>query len=113
MFSTIPRIGTRVCWNMRSVFMEIRSPTSCGVETITCTSQGNGLGQGQLNISGAGRQIDDEIVQVAPVDVEQALLQRLGGHWPAPDQRLVRLHEQPHRHELQAGSLRGFDSIAD
>ena len=60
------------------------------------------LREGELDVPGAGRQVDDEIVHRAPVGVPQELLQSLGDHRPAPDHRGVLLDEVADGHGLDA-----------
>jgi hypothetical protein len=47
------------------------------------------LAQRQLDVAGARRHVDDQVVQVLPVGLAQQLVQRLGGHRAAPDHGLV------------------------
>ena len=51
------------------------SPTaiSCGVVTMTAPGDLGGLHQGELRVAGAGRKIDDEVVELAPVHILQEL----------------------------------------
>src|SRR5665647_3590420 len=73
MFSTMPRIGTPTFSNILMPFLASR----------------NALRQGQLDVAGAGRQVDDQVIQVFPVGLAQELLQRLRRHRAAPDHGLV------------------------
>src|SRR5207248_4112177 len=63
----------------------------------------------QLHVCGSGREIDDEIVKLTPVDVEQKLPYRAGEHRPAPDCRLVGLDEERNGNDLDAVALDGND----
>ena len=66
------------------------------------TGERRGLNQDELYVAGAGRQIDDEVIEVAPVDIAQELLNDAVEHRAAPDQRLVAGIQKPHRHDLHA-----------
>ena len=102
MFSTMPSTGTRTCRNISSPLRASIRLTSCGVVTITAPDNGRGLRQRQLGVAGAGRQIDDQIIELAPVDVGQELLRGTVHHRPAPDDGLFRRHQKAHRHQLEA-----------
>ena len=60
------------------------------------------LRQRELDVAGARRQVDDQVVQVLPQRGGQQLLQVLRGHRAAPDRRRVLAEEQADRHRLQA-----------
>ena len=47
------------------------------------------LRERQLDVAGAGRHVDDQVVEVAPVGVLEQLLERLRHHRPAPHHRRV------------------------
>ena len=67
------------------------------------------LGEGELNVPGARRKVDDEVVDGAPVGVPKKLLEGLGHHRPPPDHRGVLLDEVPDGHGLDAVSGQGMD----
>ena len=52
-------------------------------------------------VAGAGRHVDDEHVQLAPVDVREELLERAVQHRAAPHDWRVVVEEEPDRHHLQ------------
>ena len=54
------------------------------------------------DVAGARGQIDEQVVEHAPVDVLQELGQRLVQHRPAPDDGGVLLDEEADRHDLHA-----------
>ena len=58
-------------------------------------------GQTHLHVAGARRHVDEQIVELAPVDVAQELLDRLGQHQPAPHQRRLLVDEEASRHDLE------------
>ena len=68
--------------------------------------------QPHLDVAGAGRHVDEQVVHVAPPDVGEELLERLGEDQAAPHQRgALVVDEEPHRHDLEraggpAGSSR-------
>ena len=66
------------------------------------TGYRHALAQGQLDVAGAGRQIDDQIIEIDPIGVAEQLLQGLGDHRPAPDHRRVFLDQEADRHDLDA-----------
>src|SRR5438094_637907 len=47
------------------------------------------LGEGQRRVAGAGRQVDDQVVELIPPDVAQHLLDRSGDQGTPPHHRLV------------------------
>ncbi len=52
------------------------------------------LGERQLRVAGAGREIHQEVVELAPLHVAQELSDDLHDDRPAPDRRRVALHDQ-------------------
>ena len=60
------------------------------------------LGERHRDVAGAGRQVDQEVVELAPGDVLEELRERLVEHRPAPHDGLVLLDEEADRHDLQA-----------
>ena len=63
------------------------------------------LAQCQLNIPGAGRQVDDQDVQFPPLHLIEHLLQCAHQHRTAPDNRLIRIDHQTDRHHRNAMGL--------
>jgi len=63
---------------------------------------GDVLRKGQMGVAGAGRHVDDQIIERRPVEAHHELLEVLVDHWPAQDQRLLRLDEEAHRQQLDA-----------
>ena len=59
------------------------------------------LAERDRDVAGARRHVDDEHVELAPVDVLEELLERAVQHRPAPHQRLVVVDEEADRHQLQ------------
>ena len=78
------------------------SATTEGVVTITAPVSAHGLDQAELHVAGARRQVDDQVIQLAPHHAAQKLLHDAVQHRPAPDHRLVARRQQPHRDQLQA-----------
>jgi hypothetical protein len=54
------------------------------------------------DVAGAGRQVDQQVVECAPVDVLQELLDRLVEHRAAPDHCGVVVDEEADRHDLDS-----------
>ena len=77
-----------------------------------CAGQLGSLAQGQLHIPGAGRQVDDQHVQLAPVHLPQHLLQRPHQHRTAPDDCLVLFHHEADGHHSDAMGVQRFDDLA-
>ena len=62
------------------------------------TRERHPLGEGQLDIAGAGRQVDDEVVEIAPIGVAEQLVERGGDHRTAQHQWLLDIDQEPDRH---------------
>ena len=75
--------------NIASALPTSASETACGRRHQDRARDRDGLGQRQLGIGRAGRQVDDEVVELAPVDVAQELLDGATDERPAPDDRLA------------------------
>ena len=60
------------------------------------------LGEGELGVAGAGRQVDDEVVKVFPAGFAEELQEGLGDDGAAPDHRGVFFDEVAEREGLQA-----------
>ena len=101
MFSTMPTIGTPTFSNILRPLRASSSAMSCGVVTITAPVTGTFCDERQLDVAGAGRHVDDQVVEVAPVGVLQQLLERLRDHRAAPDHRRVGVDQEADRHRLQ------------
>ncbi len=65
------------------------------------------------DVAGAGRQVEQQHVEVAPEDVGEELLQGAVQHRPAPDHRGVAGGEHPDRDDLHAVRLRRQDHLVD
>ncbi len=102
MFSTTPRIGTCTFRNISMPRFASSNATSCGVVTMIAPVTGTGLREAQLNIAGAGRHVDDEVVELAPQRVVQNLVEGADDHRTAPDHGLVFVDEEADRVHLDA-----------
>ena len=71
----------------------------------------DGLGQRQLGVRGAGRQVDDEVVELTPLDVAQELLDRAPDQRPAPHDGLTLRDEELDRDRLDAVALERRDLV--
>ena len=60
----------------------------------------NVIHQGDVDVAGARGQVDEQVVQRAPLDLQDHLLEGAAGHRPAPDERLAGLGEIPDGHPL-------------
>ena len=67
------------------------------------------LGERHRDVAGARRQVDEQEVQLAPLDVLEELGERLVEHRPAPDDGAVLLDEEADRHDLHAVALQRHD----
>jgi len=70
-----------------------------------------GLDQRELNVARARGKIDDQIVELAPINVAEELLDRAVQHGSAPHQRLVAGIHETHRHQFHAVFLDRLDTI--
>ena len=73
---------------------------------------GQELGEGHRDVAGAGRKVQQEVVELSPVDVLEELLDRLVEHRTAPDDGGVVLEEEPDRHHLDAAGAGKGDDLA-
>ena len=71
------------------------------------------LAERDRHVAGAGRHVDDERVELAPVDVGEELLERAVEHRPAPHHRRVLVEEVADRDQLQAAADRRHDHLVD
>ena len=68
------------------------------------------LGERHRDVAGPRRQVEQQVLQLAPGDVLEELLDRLVEHRPAPDDGGVLLDEEADRHHLDpAGGLQRQD----
>jgi hypothetical protein len=73
--------------------------TCCGVVTTIAPATGTCLAQAERHVTGAGREIDHEVVEVGPRHSEE-LLQRAGAASNAPIRRIV-AREEAHGDDLE------------
>ncbi len=71
------------------------------------------LRQRQMDVAGSRRKVHNEVVQITPLHIEQALLKRAMCHGAAPDQRLIGFHKQAHGHETNARRLLRDHAVID
>src|SRR5215211_7489911 len=67
------------------------------------------LAEAQLDIPGTRRQIDEQVVELAPVNAAEELVDHLREHRSPPDGRLSSRHEEAHRHDSDAVAEDGND----
>ena len=84
----------------------------CGVVTIRILRLRQQLGERHRDVAGAGRQVEQQVVELAPVDVLEELLDRLVEHRAAPDDGGVLLDEEADRHHLDAARRLERDDLA-
>ncbi len=111
MFSTTPRISTFTWRNISTALRDVRQRDQrwCGHDDGS--AYGHALDQAQLHIAGAGRQISDQVIELAPAHAAKELLHHAVEHRAAPDEGLVARIEQAHRDYLHAVSLHGNDGL--
>ena len=63
------------------------------------------LRQGQLDVTGARRHVDHQVVEIAPVGLGHQLLQGSGGHRATPDHGRVVVGEEGHGHDFDTVGL--------
>ena len=73
---------------------------------------GNGLDERKVNVGSAGRRVEDEIVQVAPVGISYELLQGVACHASAPHDALLGADEEADAEHLDAILLHRHDEVA-
>ena len=71
----------------------------------------DGLHDGELDVAGAGREIEHEEIEVAPLDLPEKLLGVFRDHRPAQDGGRGVVEQEAHRHELQVVALDGDDAV--
>jgi hypothetical protein len=81
-------------------FSNILMPLRASSSAMSGAGERHALAQRELDVAGAGRHVDDQVVEVAPVRLAQQLLQRLHGHRAAPDHRLVAIDQEADGHDL-------------
>lgn len=71
-----------------------------------------GRDEREVDIAGAGRQVDQEIVEFAPMRILDKLLDSIGSHAATPDDRLLGIDEETDRKHAYAVLLDGLDQRA-
>ena len=69
------------------------------------------LHERQLHIAGAGGQIDDQVIELSPIDIVEELVDQLGDQRATPDQRLFRIENEADAHQLHAVALERHDLV--
>ena len=75
------------------------------------SGQRNGLNQRQRHVAGAGRQVDDEVVEFSPHHRTQKLPDNRVQHGTAPDQRLVAGIQEAYRNNFQPMGFERLNAI--
>ena len=113
MFSTTPTTFCRVWRAMVPARSATSVAASCGVVTSRISDGGQQLRERDGDVAGAGRQVEQQDVEVAPEDVGQELLERPVQHRPAPGDRLVAPGEHAGRDDLHPVGLRRHEHALD
>ena len=85
----------------------------CGVVTTSTSLRGRNWDSDREMSPVPGRQIDQQVVGVVPVDVGEELLERLVQHRAPPDDRLVLLGEEAHGDAAHAVHLGRDEHLVD
>src|SRR5579883_2181132 len=78
-----------------------------------CARERRGLNESELDVAGAGREVDEEVIEFAPVDAAQELLDDAVEHRATPDQGLVAGVQESHRHYAHAVLFERLDAFAN
>ena len=73
--------------------------------------EGDGLDNGELDIAGAGGEVEDEVVEVVPGDLAEELLGVAGGDGAADNDGGVVAEKEAHGDELEAVVFDGHDLL--
>ena len=116
MFSITPTTRTKLRRAMSAARWATFCAASAGVVTITMSARGSRRARPIWTSPVPGRHVDQQVVELAPVDVAEELLDGLGQHQSPPHQRGVLLDEEAGGHDLQPagadGELVGDDQRA-
>ena len=112
MFSMMPIGGMLSFLYIATARRLSASDTCCGVVTTIEPATGTRLAEAQRDVAGAGRHVDDQIVEIASSDFAEELLQRAVQHRPAPDDRRIVAGQESHRDDLQPVLLGRHDLLA-
>ena len=107
MFSTMPATSSLTLSAISAARRATFCAVACGVVTIRNCACGQQLGERHRHVAGARRQVDEQVVQLAPLDVLEELGEGLVEHRPAPDDGGVLVEEEADRHDLDAVGLGG------
>ena len=80
---------------------------------MTAPLQGDGLDDGKLDVAGARRKIEEEIVKRSPRHLPEKLLGVAGDHRTAEHGWRGIIEQKAHGHELQSFALDGKNAILD
>ena len=78
---------------------------------MTAPGERDRLHDRELNVAGAGRQIEHEVIELAPLHLPEELLGVLRHHRPAQDRRGSVLEQEAHRHQFQSVALDRDDAV--
>ncbi len=112
MFSTTPRIGMPTFSNILQALPRIEQRDVLRRRHDHGAGHRHLLRQRQLDVAGAGRHVDDQVVEVAPVRLLEQLRQRLRDDRAAPHHRLVGIDQEADRDRLDAVTLHRLHRLA-
>src|SRR5579859_5378135 len=76
-----------------------------------CACDSDRLNKRELHVASAGREIDDEVIELAPLDAAEKFRDDAMQHGATPYHRFVAGIEQAHGDHLHAGDLHGNDAL--
>ena len=112
MFSTMPRIGHAHLLEHLEALARVDEGDVLRRGDDHGARHGHLLRERELDVAGARRQVDHEVVEVAPAGLGEELLERLGDHRAAPDHGRVLLDEEAHAHRLDAVAFHRLHGLA-
>src|SRR6185503_5740094 len=75
-------------------------------------AHGHALRERELDVAGAWRHVDDQVIEVAPARLREELVQRRRHHRTAPRHRLLFVDEETDRHGLNAVRHERLEQLA-
>ena len=114
MFSTSPRMGTFTLLVHVHVDALARigecDLLRCGDDDGSCDAEG--LDEGEVNVAGARRGVEDEVVEFAPLRFGDELLEGVACHTATPQGGLVGIDKEADGEQFHAVFLDGHDEVA-
>ena len=101
MFSITPTTFRKLRWAMSAARWATFWAASAGVVTTIRSVLRQHPRQAHLHVAGAGRHVDEQVVERAPLHVAEELLDGLGEHQAAPHERGVLVDEEAGRDDFE------------